>query len=81
VARVAADLGVDPVATAGAIGKGSGASRALEIVGGDVGRLAGLRPFLDKDVDALLAVVSELGIELGLLEPADSTGNARFGSS
>jgi 3-hydroxyisobutyrate dehydrogenase len=80
VADLSTGLGLDPARAADAIGRGSGASRALEIVGGDAGRLQAIRRFLDKDVDTLRAVAADLEIDLGLLLATNAGGVTPFGS-
>lgn len=79
--RLAVELGIDPAVAAAAVGHGSGASRAVAVVGGDAVRLSALRPYLDKDMDVLQAVASELGIDLGVLGRTNAAGPLPFGSA
>ncbi len=77
--RLASELGVDPAAAAAAVARGSGDSRAIEILSGrrDMGSL---RTYIDKDVDVLRTVAAELGLDLGLLADTIAKGPEPFGT-
>jgi 3-hydroxyisobutyrate dehydrogenase-like beta-hydroxyacid dehydrogenase len=72
--RIGQRLGVDGGALAGGVAAGSGASRAMDILGGDLARLEGLRRFLVKDIDVLREVADALSLDLGILGTVASAG-------
>jgi 3-hydroxyisobutyrate dehydrogenase-like beta-hydroxyacid dehydrogenase len=72
--RIAQDLGIEGAALSEAVAAGSGASRAMAIVGGDLARLDGLRRFLSKDIDVLFEVAATLPLDLGLLGDLAAAG-------
>jgi len=83
VERVANGFGVDMSTVAPAILQSSGASYALDVVArwGSVQKVAeSAGPFLAKDVALVDAVVSELGLDLGVLGYANAHGPVNFPS-
>jgi 3-hydroxyisobutyrate dehydrogenase-like beta-hydroxyacid dehydrogenase len=72
--RIGRGVGIDGPALADAVAAGSGASRAMAILGGDLGRLEGLRRFLAKDIDVLFQVATALPLDLGILAEVASAG-------
>jgi 3-hydroxyisobutyrate dehydrogenase-like beta-hydroxyacid dehydrogenase len=83
VERVANGFGVDMSTVAPAILQSSGASYALDVVArwGSVEKVAASAgPFLAKDVAVVDAVVSELGLDLGVLGYANRHGPISFPS-
>jgi 3-hydroxyisobutyrate dehydrogenase-like beta-hydroxyacid dehydrogenase len=72
--RIAGRLGIGGPALAEAVTAGSGASRAMMIVAGDLARVDGLRRFLEKDIEVLIEVAAALPLELGILGEAASAG-------
>lgn len=81
VERVAKGFGVDMSSVAPAILQSSGASYALDVVArsGSVEQVAASAgPFLAKDVAVVDAVVSELGLDLGVLGYANAHGPVNF---
>jgi 3-hydroxyisobutyrate dehydrogenase len=71
---LAQSFGVDGRALSEAVAAGSGASRAMAILGGDLARLEGLRRFLAKDIDVLFEVATALPLDLGILGDVAATG-------
>lgn len=83
VERIANGFGVDMSTVAPAILQSSGASYALDVVArwGSVEKVAASAgPFLAKDVAVVDAVVSELGLDLGVLGYANEHGPVNFSS-
>ena len=78
--RIVTELGLDPIKSAGALEHGSGASRAISILGGRR-EMGTLRTFLDKDVNVLRAVSAELQLDLGLLAATNAAGPEPFGDT
>jgi 3-hydroxyisobutyrate dehydrogenase-like beta-hydroxyacid dehydrogenase len=76
--RLAADAGISPELVARAVTHGSGASRAIEILAGRRD-MDTLKPFVDKDVEVLHAVATELHLDLGLLAATNAAGPSPFG--
>jgi 3-hydroxyisobutyrate dehydrogenase-like beta-hydroxyacid dehydrogenase len=69
-ARIAGQLGLDPIATLSALGACSSASKAMGylVAAGEVERFAtGISHFLRKDVAAAQQTAAELTVDLGLL--------------
>lgn len=70
-ARIAEELGLDPIATLTALGACSSASKAMSylVAAGEVERFAtGISHFLRKDVAAAQDTAAELSVDLGLLD-------------
>jgi 3-hydroxyisobutyrate dehydrogenase-like beta-hydroxyacid dehydrogenase len=77
VVRMGGALGIEETALLGALGHGSGASRALGLIerAGSTQRFsASVGEFIGKDVAVVHRTLAELGFDLGVLEPVVGAG-------